>query len=275
MIQYTCNLSCKGCITMTDYNRKGDVSFKEGTQWLTDWKDKIRPKITCLFGGEPLMNKDLNQWIELVRLTWPDTIIKIITNGFYLDKKPVLNWLYKFSPAELQLSLHFRDDPRRKLLIDKLKKQMQDSELNFIPVKLERASDQLCFVKDNLNITVAEFGHFRKPYKGEGKSMSPANAEATKSHSVCGSPNNPILYKNRLYKCGVIGNLRDTLVLHNLIDNNEWGKYLKYNGYSPDDDLSSFADNIGKPEWICTMCPSNQNEYIDHYAIGSVKEKKK
>ena len=273
MIQYACNLSCQGCITMTDHNRKGWVNAAEGKTWLDSWSKSIRPNTVCLFGGEPLLNRDLRKWIMIVRDAWPDAVIKVITNGFYLNKVPVLDWLS--GPSELQLSLHFRNDARRDLIISNLKDAMKNSKIHFVPTVSQGPHEKYRFTSGIIDVIIAEFGEFRKPYSGLGASMKPANGNPKISHSKCGSPNNPILYKNKLYKCGPIANLADTLSLHDqLLDDASWKKYLEYDGYAVTDDLVEFAAGINKPECICSMCPDDDRELIDHYALGAVVEKR-
>lgn len=272
MIQYSCNLSCKGCITMTDYNRKGWVSIREGNTWLHDWSSVIDPKTVCLFGGEPLLNRDLKDWISSVRQAWPGSTIKINTNGFYLDRVNLLDWL--IGPSKLQISMHLRNDPRRTEIISKLTKMMASSGKQFKPAVPQDVHEQLRFIGEDLEIVVAEFGEFRKPYKGHGSSMQPAGGIPAVSHSKCGSPNNPILYKNKLYKCGPIANLADTLRMHNKLDDVQWSEHLSYTGYSIKDDLAPFVTAINRPEWICSMCPDDDTELIDHYAADAVKEKR-
>ena len=83
------------------------------------------------------------------------------------------------------------------------------------------------------------------------------------------------LYKNRIYKCGPIANLRDTLELHNLQDDPDWQLYLEYTGFGPADNLTELVNNFDKPNKICSMCSKNlQDAEVDHYALGSVLEKK-
>ena len=36
-IQYACNLACVGCISLSDFDRRGGVRISEGKQWLQDW----------------------------------------------------------------------------------------------------------------------------------------------------------------------------------------------------------------------------------------------
>ena len=39
-IQYACNLACVGCISLSDFDRRGGVRISEGKQWFQDWSKK-------------------------------------------------------------------------------------------------------------------------------------------------------------------------------------------------------------------------------------------
>ena len=276
MIQYSCNLNCNGCITMTNYRRSGYVSADEGESWIRQWSQKIFPEIVCLFGGEPMMNPDVYKWIKLVRDYWPTSTLKIITNGFFFNKKPeIVRILYDSQPSELQVSLHFRDDYHRKNILDGLIKTLKQTDLILKPCSTRAPQEQRIFAKDDFKLIIAEFGEFVKPYRGYGKNMRPWESKnIIASHSHCGSPRNPVLYKNRIYKCSPIANLKDTLNLFGQVDSPQWEKYLSYVGFGINDNLDPLIENFGKPEWICSMCPSNNNSDIAHYDRDSVKVKK-
>lgn len=275
MIQYACNLSCIGCITMSDYKRKGSVDVSEGTKWLTEWSEKLEVGTICLFGGEPLLNKDLIFWIRAVRKFFPTTTIKIISNGSYLKHIDILPELFNVGNAVYQISLHWREGPHFNNIKANLLSQLT-AYPNWKPLISERKEVILAFKNQSVTVQLAVFGDFIKPYKGYGNTMKPwLSDDISVSYSICGSPQNPILYKNKIYKCGPIANLRDTLSLHNLIDDNDWQEYLKYAGYSINDNLTELIDNFNKPNAICSMCSKNKNiASVDHYATNSVLEKR-
>ena len=91
----------------------------------------------------------------------------------------------------------------------------------------------------------------------------PFKSNPAKAHSICGNPNVPILYKNKLFKCAPIANLLD-------LPNTKGYKYKPINSY---DNVDKFVSLIGKPESICSMCPESRSHAIDHYAKGEVHVK--
>lgn len=258
---------------MTDYRRPGWVSAEQGREWIEQWSQILDVDTVCLFGGEPLLNRDIETWIDLVRQAWPLATIKVITNGVYLDRRNILPKLFEVGNAVYQVSLHWRSGP----IFDKVKqnliKQLHDYS-GWSVIDQNRSDLIMSMTRESLTVQLAVFGEFIKSYQGYGQSMMPWNSnDPEKSHSICGSPANPILYKNRIYKCGPLGNLRDTLIMHQLDQHPNWQPYLTA-GYAPTDDLTELIDNFGKPNPACAMCSSNKSiAEIQHYRPGAVHEK--
>lgn len=260
---------------MTDYNRKGSVSISEGNSWLREWGQVLDVGTICLFGGEPTMNKDLPGWIQQTRQYFPSSRIKIISNGLYLKHKEILEDLFKIGNSELQISLHWRTGEKFDHIKQELIKQLTATE-GWKVTAIDKPEVIMAFTKESITVQLAVFGEFVTPYRGYASSMKPwASKDISASYANCGSPMNPILYKNRIYKCAPIANLRDTLELHDILDDAEWQPYLTYQGHAPSDNLTELIDNFDKPNRICSMCSGNKEAAsVDHYALGNVVEKK-
>lgn len=87
-----CNLNCKGC---SHYSPISNLSFKTVEELKLPLKrlshynyffNEIR-----LLGGEPLLNPNLLEIISYVRLCFPLTTIKIITNGILLLNEKIID----------------------------------------------------------------------------------------------------------------------------------------------------------------------------------------
>lgn len=81
-----CNLNCKGCShfcplvneeKFTDYNQ-----FEKDIQRLKELIQYI--KIIRIMGGEPLLNKELDKFINITRKMYPFSDIRVVTNGILL-----------------------------------------------------------------------------------------------------------------------------------------------------------------------------------------------
>ena len=85
MVAYSCNLSCKGCISLSDFPRNGIEKFEDLEKSITYWSRHIVPHVVSIFGGEPLLHPKLLQILKLVRENWPHSNIRLITNGYLFD----------------------------------------------------------------------------------------------------------------------------------------------------------------------------------------------
>ena len=64
-VAYACNLACKGCISLSDFNRKGVESLKDIEDQCETWSKILDPSIISIFGGEPLLQqKRLLAWMD-------------------------------------------------------------------------------------------------------------------------------------------------------------------------------------------------------------------
>ena len=59
---YGCNLKCEHCTHMSRF-LKGQASFEDIHQWITNWKERLQPNEVRILGGEPFLHKHLD-WIQ-------------------------------------------------------------------------------------------------------------------------------------------------------------------------------------------------------------------
>ena len=79
-VAYACNLSCKGCISLSDFDRRGVESLKDIKEQCKTWSKILDPSIISIFGGEPLLHPRIKQVLDIIRESWPNAIIRFITN---------------------------------------------------------------------------------------------------------------------------------------------------------------------------------------------------
>ena len=58
-VAYACNIKCSGCISLSDFPRKGVASVDEIESWLNYWQQYLDVDVIVLFGGEPLIHPRL------------------------------------------------------------------------------------------------------------------------------------------------------------------------------------------------------------------------
>ena len=110
------------------------------------------------------------------------------------------------------------------------------------------------------------FKDFVVPFRSEEDRILPWMSDPVEAHAICGSPNTPILYKGRLYKCPAVANVMD-------ITGQNW---FDYEPCSDSAHLDQFVAGIGVPESVCGQCPNrSQAVVVDHLNIVNVVVKQK
>lgn len=115
-----CNLNCKGCLHLSN---ACEESFADLEQYINDIK-RIREifsavHIIKLLGGEPLLNKELYKFIEITREIFPESELRVATNGILLnDEDKILFDCMKKNDAYFFISLY----PPVKKIQDKIQK---------------------------------------------------------------------------------------------------------------------------------------------------------
>ena len=261
---------------MSDQLREGHVFVQEGMNWLKEWANKILPGQVTVTGGEPTLNPDLVLWLQLIRDTWPSAHVVIHSNGSDLKHSRIIPALTTIGNCTLVLTCHHHTINVGYALFEKemINEIQKDGAWQKTHTPVESVA--LTMQKQTAVIKVVTQNVYTRPYHGSGLTMRPwKSKDPTISHSMCATPKHPVMYKNRLYKCLPIANLRDTLAMHKLDDNAAWWDYLQYKGYGPDDNLEEFFQDLGQPNAnICTMCSSQPvKAQFQHYEIGNVGQK--
>jgi organic radical activating enzyme len=263
-VAYACNISCAGCISLSNFSRKGVAKLNEIASWIDHWHQYLNINTIVLFGGEPLVNPDIIEICQLIRKYYPTSVLRLITNGYLLDRIDPNEW-FKFMPFEIQVSVHRLDHEH--LINEQIKKILKvRSNWKTIVHSGTTQHQQIEFLFENLKIYKSKFKEFIAPYNLINNKLLPFHSDPAKAHSLCGSPATPILYKGQLYKCPAVANLID-------YTGENWTNYQEC--HSPEQ-LSNFVANIGRPESVCSQCPENLSQHsYNHFELNNVEFKKK
>jgi organic radical activating enzyme len=264
MIAYSCNISCRGCISLSDLPRNGVARLNDITEWIDHWRAMLQPKVVTLFGGEPCLHPELLEICRRVRTAWPTTTIRLITNGYLLKNFDSAAW-FDFEPFEMQVSMHRAD---HRSTIDQAIKNILMTRKGW-QVKISEDPQDHCQISWQLGdfkIYKSVFKDFVVPFRSQDDEILPWMSDPAESHAICGSPNTPILYKGQLYKCPAVANVMD-------ITGNNW---FDYEPCADAAHLDEFVAGIGVPELVCGQCPSrSQAVVIDHLNTINVVVKQK
>jgi len=263
MIAYSCNLSCTGCISLSDRLRDGIAPYSDIQKWANAWASKINPAVITIFGGEPCLHPDLIDICRLVRDTWPASAIRLITNGYLLDNFDSAAW-FEFNNFEMQISVHRKD--HEKIINQKIKDILSHKKDWKVRMHGGDHHKQIEWASNGISIYKSIFKDFVVPFKEEKGSIMAWNSNPAEAHKICGSPATPILYKGKLYKCPPVANIVDLTNHH----------YANYHGYSPEDNIVEFINAINKPEAVCGYCPDQARAIVvNHLDLKNVTVKQK
>ena len=101
-----CNLNCDGCNHWSNYGFKEVFSAKTLYEWAEPWSKIVNPERVNLLGGEPLLNKQCSEIVSNYRKLFPETTLKLFTNGFLLSKQLWLKKTLEINNCVLVVTLH-------------------------------------------------------------------------------------------------------------------------------------------------------------------------
>jgi sulfatase maturation enzyme AslB (radical SAM superfamily) len=263
MVAYSCNLACRGCISLSDHARDGIEPYQSLCADIGRWKHLLIPDTVSIFGGEPCLHPRLVEICRHIRLAWPNSLLRLITNGLLLDRFEPSAW-FDLAPFEMQVSVHRRDiEP--KINQNLLAIMQQRSGWKVSPSE-GAAHEQLQWQIPGVRIYKSIFKDFIEPYRRLNGQLIAWHSDPAKAHAVCGSPASPVLHRGKLYKCPAVAGLID-------VTGENWS------GYQPCQDadtLDEFCDQIGRSESVCGQCPDLQSAVIyDHSLPINVHVKQK
>lgn len=247
-VSRACNLSCKGCLTLSDFPHTEVFSKETIKQWYLPWCNKIAPKNLAILGGEPLLNKEIIDIILMTKEMWNSEYteyFELITNGFLLYKYPDLPKVLFDCNCVLVISVH-GDSPA----YQKKVKEMEDIVKNW---------EATYKIQVKWHVDDKEKGlEWNRVFRGDGLDIRPHednNIESSWKNCPTGQTCFQ-LYKKNIYKCPLPAYLpehKEKFGLHKSFD-----KYL--DSYKPlrpgstDTEIIEFFSR--KAECICNICPA-------------------
>lgn len=269
MITQSCNLSCEGCTNYSDYNVSGSVQWNSAKEWISSWLERVDIPDFGLIGGEPLLNKEAEQWLVGCRELMPASQLRFTTNGTILSQKTnILDTIFDIGNCVFKISVHQPDQFYIQEALNHVFNYAKWEPVIEFGIKRWRS-------KNNVRFQINFPNTFYKTFKGNYSNMLPHNNEPADAFSICCQKTCPLLHDGKIYKCSSIALLAKTLADWPQ-DQTAWAPYLDYKGISPDctaDELDNFIRGFNTPENICRMCPSinDIDSKLDH--INTVTSK--
>ena len=244
-VAHACNLACESCSHYSNHAHKGLVSLEEAEAWMAPWGGRIAPKFFSLLGGEPTVHPELTQFVRIARKHWPRSTLRIVTNGFFLDRHP-------------ELPAFMREDGRTLLNISVHHDSAEYRE-RMRPV-LELAEKWARDYGIRIQVFTSNESWTRR-YKGYGAAMEPFDDRQPRaSWENCAAKTCPQVFEGSIWKCAPLAYLR---MQHERFGLSErWAPYLGYRPLEPgcsDPELDAFF--ALEEESHCAMCAAKPEHF--------------
>jgi organic radical activating enzyme len=123
-----CNLNCKGCDHFAPLADKHILMTEDIEEDFIQLSKKALIGELSLMGGEPLLNPYIEEHIELSRRYFPDTHIKVVTNGLLLLSREDSFWN---TCRKHNIEIVTTKYPISNTYYDKCKKKAVDKDVKF------------------------------------------------------------------------------------------------------------------------------------------------
>jgi hypothetical protein len=267
-----CNLACPGCNRFNNYVFTGYQRWSDYADTYQQWAQEINIGSISILGGEPLMNPTFLDWVQGVNQLWPGRTIRIISNGFRLDRRADLYpLLQKHRNIELWIGIHNKQ--HKKEIVAKVHDFLQ------LPCTVTFNSDNLyqqyMIITDSAKVPVKiEYNwwfHQGAIVKQTG-ALSLHQSDPKKAHDTCHMKTCHHFIRGELYKCGVVAVLPEFDRQHQLtLSAEDRVLMLDYRPLRIDhtrEQKQHFINNLDKPIDQCRFCPE---QYIGDQIYAQLK----
>lgn len=253
-----CNLDCAYCNRLNNYNFKGHYELDAYRELYTQWSKIIQFQKLSILGGEPLLHKDLFNWILFLNKTWPKSEIEIVTNGTILNKvKGLYNCITSLDTTVL-LDINVHNFSQLDKINDNVREFLCD---DFDRNPTDNHSYDNLYTHKNLEVTVRKAtAQHAAVIKKTDNGLSVHNSDVNKAHDVCTMKYCHHFVDGKLYKCGIPVVVKEFAKQHKVNFTKDQIEILKTNvGLSVDDvksmDQNKLNDTLRQPISFCNFCP--------------------
>lgn len=89
-ITNVCNYNCTHCKSFNNYSFSGHQLWDDYADAVKTWGSKLHLQSLALLGGEPMLNPDFLKWVDGLTEAFPESELRINTNGSQLERWPEL-----------------------------------------------------------------------------------------------------------------------------------------------------------------------------------------
>ncbi len=216
-ITNVCNLACTGCNRFNNYKFRGFQRWSDHAEQYREWSKQLRITNIGLLGGEPLLNVDFMAWLSGIKELWPVSKIKVVTNGFYLNRVLGLYDYVKSNPGvQLWVGIHNQDH------VDTIKRTVEEfltAPVTYTPNR-ENPYQEYDTVVDANGVSLRleyNWWFHQGALISKQHGFELHNSDAEQAHENCHMKNCHHFVRGKLYKCGVVAVLPEFAEQHNML----------------------------------------------------------
>ena len=248
-VAHGCNLSCQQCSHYSNFHVAGKLpTIEDAESDYAKWSHRLKPRRFALLGGEPLLNPQLIEHIQLARQHWSDSNLMLVTNGFFLHRFPELPAVLVDTNCQLEVSQHGTHD-------DYIKRFREVKQLVW-RLREEHPGIQI-------KIRHSHRGWMRQYNVDNGKPM-PFDSKPDAAFKVCMQKTcAQLIAGGLLAKCPALAYFAQLEAKLNLHELPQWQLFRDYKAVTPDatdDELRKFIETKAIPQ--CGLCPSNRTAFV-------------
>lgn len=233
-VSHNCNFSCDYCCDFSNYKHNEKITRKTLIEWYRPWHKRLQPKTVALLGGEPLLNKQIENIVLDAKTFWPNSELELVTNGWLLPKYPKLFDVLKSVDVKLYISKHL-DTKEYNVKFDSIIELVKSHGIKYAIYPNHKMWYQI--------------------YRGTGTDIEPyEDSDPQSSWNNCPTYQDCFqLYDQQIWKCPPVAYIQ--LLSKKIKLNSKWDEYLRYRALQPDctdAEIKEFFDR--QAESICGMC---------------------
>ena len=239
------NLSCSQCSHYSNFHAGGIVSMEEARANFAAWTGRLAPRRLATLGGEPTLNPNLVQIVEMAREAFPNAEGLLVTNGFFLDRHPSLPQALIDNRFQMDVSQHGRAPEYMKRFRESRRQIRQWRE---------------AYPTLSINIRKSHRG-WRQQYRMIDGKPVPFDSDPRSAWNICLQRSCTQLYKTFLWKCLALafhGIMSSKLKLK-LDQEPAWQLFRELKAcstHATDDQVRDFFAVEEIPQ--CALCPSKK-----------------
>jgi hypothetical protein len=232
-VVHGCNLKCSGCSHFSHLTSGGLKSVDDLVFDLEPWTKRLKIGSFSLMGGEPLLNKSINQLMSAARQLLPDAILILTSNGLLLKDEHLESLVT--NNFKLIVSQHSRDEVYLQRF-NQIENRINEWRNKGLQAEIRNSVDSWSqrYHEENGKIT---------PYQ---------DGDPKQSYKICRAKYCKQLFNQRLWKCPPVTYIK-------LMDVDEqWDLMKNYEGIGLDctnEELHKFL--YVKSETVCGLCSKN------------------